>query len=251
MSVLQNARIYHGEIRIDTEMTAVQSQFGVEEQDDTTFNDATRKQAGGLFTTTMGFEGFWESGPGKTGGPRQDEALFNDVAVEDILVSFGANNGAVGERAYFSQYMFGEYTIFDGSEVGDQHTISGGAVGRNRFVQGTVLQDEAEETASGSAAAQQLGSVGSAQSFYAGLHVLKSDGDGSQTLDVTIESDSADDFTGAETTRVTFGQVTTSATYEWATPVAGSISDDWWRAVWSIGGTGSPAFEFVVVAGII
>jgi hypothetical protein len=52
------------------------------------------------------------------------------------------------------------------------------------------------------------------------------------------------------TTRVTFSQAT-GRTSQWATPVAGAITDDWWDISWTIGGTGGPDFTFVAVVGIL
>jgi hypothetical protein len=104
--------------------------------------------------------------------------------------------------------------------------------------------------ASGNGTARQIGAVASGKALYAALHVISSSGDGSQTLDVEIESDSADDFTGSETSRITFSQVATSVQSQWGS-VDGAITDDWWRAKWTVGGTGSPEFDFVIALGIL
>lgn len=243
MSVLINARIWHEGIRLDTEMTAIQSEYGVEEQDNARFNDATRRQDGALKTLSVGYEGFFKAGEGEL-----DEALFGDVGGETV-VSAAPNEGAVGETAYFSKFLFASFE--HGGTVGEQHQFSGGAVGRGSpLLRGPVLHN-GTETGDGQESAVNEGQVGEDQNLYAVLHVLESAGDGSQTLDVTIESDSADDFTGAETTRITFPQVGTDSQGLWATPVAGEITDDWWRAAWTIGGTGSPSFEFAVAMAIL
>ncbi len=89
------------------------------------------------------------------------------------------------------------------------------------------------------------------QKLYAFLHVTATSGEGDQTLDVVIKSDSASDHSVSPATRVTFTQVTTSVGAQFATPVSGAISDDYWRAEWTIGGTGSPSFTFLVGMGIM
>jgi hypothetical protein len=83
--------------------------------------------------------------------------------------------------------------------------------------------------------------------MYAGLHVTGVNGTG--TLDVTVESDAADDFTGSESTRITFDQVTSSVGGQWKS-VSGTITDDWWRVVATLGGA-SPDFDFVAALAIL
>ena len=72
-----------------------------------------------------------------------------------------------------------------------------------------------------------------------------SDGD---TLDVTIESDATNSFSGGETTRGTFSQIS-AITSQWLTPVAGAITDTWWRIRYVIAGS-SPSYEFIATIGI-
>jgi len=67
------------------------------------------------------------------------------------------------------------------------------------------------------------------------------------TLDVIVESDDNSGFTTA-VTRGTFAQAT-AATSEWLTPVAGAITDDWWRIGYTLGGTITSA-TFAVFIGI-
>jgi hypothetical protein len=71
----------------------------------------------------------------------------------------------------------------------------------------------------------------------------------SPTLDVIVQSDDASGFPSA-TNRITFTQAT-GFTAEYATPVAGAITDDWWRVNFTIGGTASPNFTFICVIGIL
>jgi hypothetical protein len=101
------------------------------------------------------------------------------------------------------------------------------------------------KTSSGNGGGIQLGAIASGQSAYAVLHAY---GATSGTIDVTIESDATNSFAGAETTRFTFTQVTTTATYEFLTPLAGPITDTWWRAKWTSAAT--PDHDISVSLGI-
>lgn len=241
MSVLTNARVYHGQKRLDTDMTAISHEYGAEEVDDTRFNDNTRTQTGGLKTISVGYEGFVTFGDGEI-----DERLFTDVGTSDVPVTLAANDAADGDVAYLSRYLATQFEW--GGAVGDQNTFSGSAVARkDPLVRGFTLL-ESTETASGTGTSVEIGSVASGETVYGVLHVVASSGDGSQTLDVTIESDDASGF-GSPTTQLTFSQVTTSATFGWQSK-GGAISDTWWRAEWTIGGTGSPSFDLYVAAGI-
>jgi hypothetical protein len=68
------------------------------------------------------------------------------------------------------------------------------------------------------------------------------------TLDVTVQSDDAEGF-ASPTTRLTFTQKSAIGA-EFITPVAGPITDTWWRVSWAIGGT-TPTFGIVACVGIL
>ena len=65
----------------------------------------------------------------------------------------------------------------------------------------------------------------------------------SPTLDVIIESDDNGSFSSA-TTRITHTQAT-AATSEFLS-VAGAVTDDYWRASWTFGGTGTITFAVII-----
>ncbi len=78
------------------------------------------------------------------------------------------------------------------------------------------------------------------------MHVVAASGT-TPTLDMIVESDDNSGITSG-VTRITFTQeVAVGAQY--ATAVAGPITDDWWRVGWTIGGTG-PSFTVIVTVGI-
>jgi len=97
----------------------------------------------------------------------------------------------------------------------------------------------------GSSRAGLTSAIARAVSFQPPSCVIAASGT-TPTLDVTIESDDAEGMASA-TTRLTFTQAT-ATTSEWQ-ELAGAVTDDWWRAAWTIGG-GSPSFTAVVVVGI-
>jgi hypothetical protein len=94
----------------------------------------------------------------------------------------------------------------------------------------------------------ELGAVAAGQRVYAALHVIDPVSGTSPTLDVTLKSAALVGF-GSPTTRLTFTQAT-EPTSELLS-AAGAITDEFWRVDFSIGGTDTPTFPFIVVVGIL
>jgi hypothetical protein len=133
-------------------------------------------------------------------------------------------------------------------DVGQLAKFSAQFKGNGLFIgDGTILQSpDAAETATTDGTALQLGALASGETLYAVLHVLSASA--ADTLDVIVESDSAEAFDQSPETQITFTQAT-AITSQWLS-VAGPVTDDWWRVGITIGGT-DPSFRFVVAAGIV
>lgn len=103
-------------------------------------------------------------------------------------------------------------------------------------------------TATGTGTALQLGAIDAdeGQHLYANLHVLSVAGTSTPTITVNIQSDDNSGFTTA-TTRGSFAAKT--AVGGESIRIAGSITDDYWRASWTISGS-TPSFLFLVSMGI-
>lgn len=237
--VFRDATIWLAEFDVSGDHREMSLELAADEKDETAFGDSTHIRASGtLKVVTFGASGFWEGGDGNI-----DDTLFDNIGAANKMLTCSADGGSDGETAYSFLSQLGEYV--PGTEVGEvlPFTLSAGTM--SNCVQGTILHPKTSRTSSSTGTARNLGAVGATQSLYAGLHVFSASG----TLDVTIESDAADDFSGGETTRVTFAQAT-AATSEWATPVSGPITDTWFRINYTIGG-GTPDFTFTVWAGIL
>ena len=112
------------------------------------------------------------------------------------------------------------------------------------LVLATVLA-RGTKTSCGNGAGQNIGAIAAGQTGYAFLTVPTAT---SGTIDVIIESDATDGWVGAETTRFTFTQVTTTATSQLIT-LAGPVTDTWWRASWTSATT--PSHNIAVAFGIL
>jgi hypothetical protein len=101
-------------------------------------------------------------------------------------------------------------------------------------------------TANGSGTGYQVGAPTAVQGMYATLHVLSVTGTATPTLTVTIES-SVDNTFAAPTVRGSFAAATGKGGQ--AIKITGPVTDQWWRAKWTISGT-TPSFLFLVALGI-
>lgn len=211
-------------------------EHGAEMLDGTALCADSRERDAGLLTSSFGAAGFFEADP-------LDDELFDKVATDGriIIASPGAS---VGDIAYMLRSIMGEYQPF-GNQVGELASFQLSAGSQGDLIRGR-LQQNGNVTANGSSTPQNLGQVAAGQSIYAGLAVLSASGT-TPTVDVVVESDAANDFSGSETERLAFTQA--NAQTAELLSVAGAITDPWWRVRWTVGGT-SPDFKIVAVLGI-
>ena len=218
--VLDDCKFWYGGFDLSGDMNAMTLRIASELQETTRFGNSTRTRIGGLKAILANAEGLWNGGDGAV-----DDVLFDNLAAKQP-VTICATDGADGEPAFAFQAITGNYET--GGAVGEVLPFSVEAESDDSdLVRGTIMHN-------------------ATQRLFAALHVIATTG--SPTLDVIVESDAADDFSGSETTRITFAQAT-AAGAEWATPVAGAITDDWFRSGYTIGGTGT--ITFVVFIGIL
>lgn len=238
--VLTNARIVVGPYELSGQMNSINLNYEAEMKDDTVFGTAgTRSNKPGLKNLAIQGSGFWDSSI--------DQPRYDRIGANREVATVSSLGQAEGDRCFFTRGVDGAYNPLSG-EVGelvgfelDMHAAD------TQLVRGAVGATGIK-TASGNSVGVQLGAIGALQRFYAALHALDPITGTLPTLDVTIESDDNSGFT-TPTTQVTFAQVTTVPGAQWATPVVGPITDDWWRVVWTISGT-LPSYPILVSFGI-
>ena len=235
--VLTDVKTYIAEFNVSGDLNAIRLEYGVEPQDDTVFGDSTRSMIGGLKTVELQHEGFWSGGAGNV-----DDVLWSRIGTADVPVTVSPDGGDAGEVAYLFNAIHASYEPHAGIGELLRFTVTANATGL--LVRGTVMRN-ATETASGNGTGYQVGAVSATQRVYGALHVISASA--SDTLDVIVQSDATDSWSGSETTRLTFTQAG-AATSEWKS-AAGAITDTWWRAKWTIAGV-STSFTFVISIGI-
>lgn len=215
-------------------------------------------QATPLDTTALSTTGFTSSIGGLKSGTFTMDLMADfaeDSVDETVFAALGATDSiksvcvgsADGSKAYLSRGVVTNYTTLTGN-VGELAMSNKTAPRSGVIARGKLIHPTTARTSSSTGTAHQLGAVASGKRLYAALHVLSVSGT-NPTLDVKIQSDTSG--FGSATDRITFSQATATANrYQWGS-VAGAVTDDYWRVSYTIGGTGSPTFAFIVTAGIL
>lgn len=208
--------------------------------DITAFGVGSIQRLAGLKTMELTHSGFWEAGTGEI-----DATLYNKLGVVNQVMTFAPTGNTAALHAYITRTVSASYGM--GDEVEAPFTFSGAMFSQgDDIVRGTILGAGAK-TVTGTGAAVQLGAVSATQKLFASLQVYVKSGS-SPAITVKIQSDDAQGFL-SPTDRITFTTITDSIGSQWATPVAGAINDDWWRAQWTITG-GTPSLTICAVAAI-
>jgi hypothetical protein len=237
--VLTNSKLWLAQFDLSGDLSQMALKSGADAKDATTFGQTTRVRKGGLRSVMMQHEGFVN-----TGTNLADEVLFNRIGTGLLPATISPTGGVEGDPAYSFLSELSRYE--PGAEVGEMLAFSVEGEAQSDLVSGKIMHN-ATRIGSGFGTAFQLGAVPVGKRLFAALHVVAASGP-TPLLSVTVQSDNASGF--PSTTIVgTFGAKTTTA-FEWLTPIAGPITDDWWRVVWTITGT-SPSFTFIAFVGIL
>ena len=235
-----NPRIWFAQYHLSADHNQVAVTDGREEVDSTVFTNTAKNMRGALPFVECTGEGYVEFGNNNV-----HEALRSNINTADVPVTIGMEGATNQSAAMFFKANLLQYNI--NGVVGQLLPFSWQAKGSSTpAVPGTIF-GLGSQTASGNGSSNQLGVLAAGETMYFALHVLSVSGT-SPTLDVIITSDTGTGFPSA-TTRKTFTQKTAvgSEFLSLAGPIA---TDSWWRAQWTIGGSSTPTFDFVLVVGI-
>ena len=238
--VYKGAKVYSGAYELDA-VKSVSVAYAFDEVDITVLGDLCKHGIPGLCKVNFGLDGFGTM----DGTDGTEDVVMAQLAVANQPLTVCPLTGAAGEAAKFTTGLGLSYNA--GGAVGEAYAFQSAGIGQKYpVVHGKVFGTGAK-TSTGTSSVYQLGAVGAAQKLYACLHVLAASGT-NPTLDVIVESDDAEAFSSA-TTRATFTQKTEAGS-QFVVPIAGPITDTWWRTTWTIGGTDTPTFSIVLAVGI-
>lgn len=235
---LKNVRLLSGQYEITNDHNQVSVALAQDAVEATTFGNDSRVFRPGLKTVNYTLNGYFDA---------DGTSLINDIQAAQsgasTNVTIVAPDGAVGAQAYSFSRVESSLTPLSGS-IGGMVEFTSSGTGTGDMFRGRLLEaGTTARTASANSTGYQMTAITSGQKGYAALHVLATTG--SPTLDVDIASDDNAGFTSS-TTYMSFTQATAAGS-EFISD-ATAETDDYWRAEWTFGGTGS--ITFAVTFGI-
>lgn len=241
VNILKNAYVLVNGADLSGQSNKFEVMPKVKLEDATTFaSGGWKEMVGGLVETSFDVDGLWAAGDGS----KPDDRLFTDLGRSAAWTA--APTGAEGGPAMFGNVV--EAELQELGQVGNLAAFAAKGSGTGVFVDGRLVTGPGTaRTVTGTGTAYQLGALSATQYMRAALHVVSSAGAGDQTIAVTLQS--ATTSGGVYTDRITFSTFGTTIGSQIA-EVAGAITATWWRASWTITGTGSPSFLVAVAAGI-
>lgn len=234
--ILTNAALWTAEFELGGSMNSIGIDMDVDTKDCTCFGAGARTYALGQKRVVFSFAGY-------PANDAVDAALF-DMMGDAALPCTIAKARGEGEAAFVGSILDAGYSAT--MSVSEVRAFSGsGELSSRSFGRGRLMTIAAAASATANGTGRQLRGISAGKKAFATLHVTAVAGT-APTMDVIIQSDDNAGFTSA-TTHATFAQVTTLPTSQ-LVAIDGAITDDYWRARYTIGGT-SPEFTFVVALG--
>lgn len=239
--VYRDVKIYSGGYDLSGDTNQLKLSYAYDKVEVKHFGQECRYNAKGLARLAFDLVGNAYSNDDPAGS---EDVLYARQGLADVPMTFCPLTGAPGEVGYFAKTMQADLEV--GGAVGEMYAFTVAGEGENvPLVRGTMLATGAK-TSTGNGTAYELGEITAGRKLYACLHVLAVAGT-DPTLDLIIQSDDAEAFS-SPLTRASFAQANAIGA-QYLTPVAGPITDTWWRAKWTLGGT-EPSFTIALCMGI-
>ena len=237
-TVALSRKVLYDEFDLSSDHNKVSLVLSQAAPDKTVYGSTSMARAPGLKSFEVNHQGYFQAGAGEI-----ETVLNTNFGTAGTILTL-LPTGTEGEPAYSFQGVTLDYQW--GGQIGDMNAISGNTKGEGTLVVRGTLMVAGSKTTSGNGTARQLGAVSATQSLYGIIHCPVHAAAGS-TITVKIQSDTAEGFP-SPTDVLSFTQLT-DVGVQWATPIAGAITDEWWRVVWAV--TGSPAATIYVNAAIL
>lgn len=154
--------------------------------------------------------------------------------------------GAEGDRAVFWNALHADYK--PKARSGDLLEFEVGLPADGPIILGRCVGVGTKSATGNTASAIQLGAIPATWGIYCNVHAITKTG--SPTLDIVVRSDDASSM-ATPTTRLTMTQLTNLGYEHKNAAFTAGVTDTWWDAQWTFGGTGSLTVAIVIgIAGI-
>lgn len=238
---LQNVRPFVAGADLTTRSNRFEISMEAESKDATAFTatgNTWHEELSGIRTVTVDGAGQWEAGDLSM----VDDSSFANLGATTPL-TLAPQTAADGSLAYLTAFNRQAYGL--GGAVGDVVPWSGHWVGNWSLARGQILASPTVRTATGTGTIINLPvSVLTGQYAVGTVHLMSLTVGGSVT--VTIQSAAAVGF-ASPTTRLTFNAQ--SAIGGQVFRIAGPITDQYWRASYTISGS-TPSLLFMSAIGV-
>lgn len=228
--VLNNVRLYAGGTDLSGDTNSATITANKADVDVTNYNsNLWHERLSGLGSAEIKATGYWEAGT--TTAPLVDDTSWANLGLAGgvTIAPAGAADAAV---CYFTNMVEFDYQPITG-KVGDVAGYSLDVSSTWPLVRGIFAVPNTALTATGNGTVTQLGAVAAGQNLYADLHIFSVSGGASITF---IVQSAATNF-ATPTTRLTFTANTGASSQILRVP--GAITDTYWRASWTVTGSGS------------
>jgi hypothetical protein len=230
--VLTDCAAYIGPYDFTGDTNEATFDMSADVKDITTFaSGGWRQKIAGLRDAAILHKGFWQSATSQAVDPE----IFPDLGVADRVYTWAPYEETPADpmpftdqqAAFFCQGIKLNYKPMQGA-VGDTFGFELGSQnsGRSGVVKGSLIVPRRTVAATGKVGVTWdsiFGAPAAGQSLYAVFHVFVP----GTTITVQVQSDDNTGFT-TPTTQATIGPITT-ASATWVTPIAGPITDRYWR----------------------
>lgn len=242
--VLSDARIILDAYDISTDLNQIKASTTPDMLENTSFGSTYHTSSFGLIKTDISMTGFVQNG---TAPDLIEEILHTRlIAGSAWPVTVSAEGGDAGEGCLFAKQIITQYEW--GGTVGELDKFTAALSNSNDLVdnplvRGYIFEDgNTARVIAGNTSTIEMGAVAAGQYLYAAIHLTAFT---ATNLTFTLKSAVTD--WGTPSTRITFTQ-NTGIGSQYATRVAGPITDAYWRFEWTA--TGLTSFRAVLVAGI-
>ncbi len=239
--VLKDAKIIYGGRDLSGHLSQMGLEYSVETPECTAFGDLTKNRIPGLLEASASHQGYWDA---ESATDSLDSDLFDEIGAATEEMSFSAEGGPIGDTGYSFPVRGAEYS--PGGTVGEVFAFSVNVSSGGILVRGSMMENSTF-TVTADGTARQAGAAASTDSIYSIVHATTVSGT-NPTMDLTLESDATNSFSGSETLRITHPQMTALGANRQV--LAGAVTDTWWRYTITIGGTDTPTFALFVILAI-